>query len=453
MSIKPRNQRASTKKRLAAVSILSVKINNTQFMHFPYLLFFFSQIDSRSHLNNIDHPESMTEEERPLNTQEEVTPETEQEGAVIKSERVPSKSPEVVPIIPEAATGSSSQTFPEQDQAVPGRLHPLPPQILRVKPHRPADVRPSERPHSSFIPSDVKDKREAGFEIQTLSHDKINTPNKCGMTEASSDQLSNAHSSAVALRSSSAHQPGETESTRVIKRPAAGSGSFHFSITTAKNRDGERPRSGSFVGVLEQIEARHKMEEKPFSSMKEKAELRDSQPRGGPFAVGRLRQEGAAHKSAVLPWDKRESFKKAETVAPSKNVTPATGAAEEKEVESSQELVEEAVEAREVEEDEGKTAFGIKLRSTSQSTRLRSDASSNLTSKSPVCQEQSEKHKRHEVSDNAGNMSKNLRTSISSTPSASGDPQLAGESLRNCIILPCRSCLRGCSSNSNIKVY
>lgn len=368
----------------------------------------------------------MTEEEQPLNTQEEVTLETEQEGAVIKSERVPSKSPEVVPITPEAATRSSSQTFPEQDQAVPGRVHPLPPQILRVKPHRPADVRPSEWPHSSFIPSEVKDKREAGVEIQTVSQDKRNTPNKSGMTEASSDQLSNALSSGVALRSSSAHQPGETESTGAIKRPAAGSGSFHFSITTAKNRDGERPRSGSFVGVLEQIEARHKTEERPFSSMKEKAELRDSQPRGGPFAVGRLRQEGAAHKSSVLPWDKRESFKKAETVTPSKKVTTDTGAAEEKEVESSQELVEEAVEAREVEEDEGKTAFGIKLRSTSQSTRLRSDASSNQTSKSPVCQGQSEKRKRQEVSDNAGNMSKKLPTSISSTPSTCGDPQLAG---------------------------
>ncbi|XP_073329451.1 uncharacterized protein cracdla [Pagrus major] len=399
MSVKPRNQRASTKKRLTTT-------------------------DSRSHLNNIDHPESMTEEEQPLNTQEEVTLETEQEGAVIKSERVPSKSPEVVQITPEAATRSSSQTFPQQDQAVPGRVHSLPPQILRVKPHRPADVRPSERPHSSFIPSEVKDKREAGLEIQTMSHDKRNTPNKAGMTEASSDQLSNALSSAVALRSSSAHQSDETESMRAIKRPAAGAGSFHFSITTAKNRDGERPRSGSFVGVLEKIEARHKMEEKPFSSMKEKAELRDSQPRGGSFAVGRLRQEGAAHKSSVVPWDKRDSFKKVETVTPSKNVTTDTGAAEEKEVESSQELVEEAVEAREVEEDEGKTAFGIKLRSTSQSIRFRSDASSNQTSKSPVCEEQSEQQKRQEMSDNAGNMSKKL-SNISSTPSTGGDPQLA----------------------------
>ncbi|XP_044073951.1 uncharacterized protein cracdla isoform X2 [Siniperca chuatsi] len=406
MSVKPRNRRGSTKKR-------------------PH------GDDSRSHLytlNNINHSESEREEERWLSAQEEVTSETEQGGAVIPitSQRLPSKFPEVAPIMSEAASKSSSLTFSQQDQALPGRVPSVPSQLLRVKPHRPADVMSSERPRSSFIQSELKDKREGDFEIQVLSHDKRNTLNKAGMTEVSSDQLSTASGSVVALRSSSVHQQvqGETESTREIKRPAPGSGSFHFSITTAKSQDGERPRSGSFVGVLKPTEAKHRTEDKPFSNMREKEELGDLQPRGGNFALGRLRQEGALHKSPVLPWDKRDSLKKVESVTPSKNVTTDTGAVEGGEVESSQEVVEDALEAQEFEEEEdGKTAFGIKLRSTSQLTRLRSDASSNHNSKPPVCEEQCDKQKRQEISD-ASYMNKTLSTNISCTPSASADLRL-----------------------------
>ncbi|KAM9346807.1 uncharacterized protein cracdla [Symphorus nematophorus] len=367
MSVKPRNQRASTKKRLAVT-------DSSSLLHT---------------LNNTDHPESVIEEEHQLSTQEEVTLETEQAEAVVPvtSQLLTSKSPEVAPIIPEETSKSSGLTFPQQDQALPGRVPSVPSHVLRVKPHRPADAMPSERPHSSFISSELKDKRDGGFEIHLTSDDKRNTPNKAGLTEVSYDQPSTGFASGVVFRGSSVHQQGqnETESTRGILRPTPGSGSFHFSITSAKNRDGERPRSGSFVGVLEQTEARHRMEDKPYSSMKEKAELRDLQPRGGLFAVGRLGQEGALHKSSVLPWERRESLKKVE---PSKNVTTDTGAAEGEVVESSKEVVEEAAEAQEVEPDEGKTAFGIKLRSTSQSIRFRSDASSNSNSKPPVCEEQ-----------------------------------------------------------------
>lgn len=394
------------------------------FMNFPLLLSLCSQTDSRLNTqNNIDHPQSVREEE--LSTQEEVTLEAEQVEAVnpVTSQHLPSKFPEVAPATPEATSISSSLTSSQQDQALSGRGPSVPPQILRVKPHRPADVPRSERPHSSFIPSELKNKREGVFEIPVMSHDKRNTLNKAGTTEVSSDQVSAAFASVLAFRSSSVHQQvqGETESVRGIKRPAPESGSFHFSITIAKNRDGERPRSGSFVGVLEQTEARYKTEEKPFSVMREKAELRDLQPRGGPFSVGAL------HKSSVLPWDRRDSLKKAESATPSKNVTTDTGADEVEEAESSREVVEEAVEALAVEEDEVKTAFGIKLRSTSQSIRFRSDASSNHNSKPPVCEEQCNKQKRQEISDNANYMCQKLSTVISYTPSTSGDLQLTGE--------------------------
>lgn len=339
-----------------------------------------------------------------------MTLETEQVEAAspVTPECCPSKFPEVAPVTQETTSTSSSLHLSQQDQALPGRAPSLPSQVLRVKPYRPADGTRSERPHSSFIPSEVKNIAEGLFE----------------RPEVSSDQVSAAPWSVVALRSSSVQQQvqGDTESTKVIRRPAPGSGSFHFSITTAKNRDGERPRSGSFAGVLERTEARHKTEEKLFSSMRQKAELRDFVPRGEPFSMGAL------HKSSIPPWDRRDSLKKVELATLSKNVTTDTGAAEVKEAESSQEVGEEAVEAQVVQEDDVKTAFGIKLRSTSQSIRFRSGASSKQNSKSQVCEEQ----KKPEASDNAIYMCKKPSTIISTSedlqpPSTSEDLQLTGE--------------------------
>lgn len=367
--------------------------------------------------------------EEELITKEEVKLETEQEetNSAVTFQHLPLKLPEAEPVTSEAAPKSSNLISLQQDQTLPGRERergpPVPLLALRVKPPRPADVTRSERPHSSFIPSELKNKREGEFEIPELSHEKRFALKKFGMTDVSSNQVSADPSSEVAFKSSSAHQQaqGETESTRGIKRPAPGSGSFHFSITTARNRDGERPRSGSFVGVLEQKEARFKTEEKPVSSMREKAEFRDFQLRGGHVSVG------APYKSSVLPWERRDSLKKVEPEISSKNITSDAGATKVEEVESSQEVVEEAVEAQEVEADEVKTAFGIKLRSTSSSIRLRSDASSNHKSKPAVCEEQSDKQKGPETSDNANSICQDLSRNIVCPPSTSGGPQQTSE--------------------------
>ncbi|XP_044220739.1 uncharacterized protein cracdla [Thunnus albacares] len=416
MSVKPKNQRASTKKRLAAP-------------------------DSHLHmLNNIDHPEPMKEEEQWFSAKEEVTLEKEQGGVKtpITSQRLPSKSPELVSITSEAAPKSSSLPFSQQDHVLPGRSPSISSQILRVKPHRHGNVTLSERPHSSFIPSELKEKREGlgEFEIQVMSHDKRNSLNKADINskEVSSNKLSTSLGSLVASRSSSVCQQvqGEPENNIGIKRPSTGSGSFHFSITSAKNRDGERPRSSSFVGVLEQVGTWPKTvegaEDTPPLSMKEKEGHKDLQPTGGPIAVGRLRQEGALHKSSVLPWDRRDSLKKVEPVTTSKNVITDAGASEAEELESSQELVEEAVEAKEQQGEEGKTAFGVKLRSTSQSVRFRSDAPSNHHLKPLICEEQCDKQKTQEISNNANYMSKKLPTSTSGDLRLT-DPTQSGFSL------------------------
>nr|XP_020464956.1 uncharacterized protein KIAA1211-like homolog [Monopterus albus] len=402
MSVKPRNQRACTKNRLAAS-------NSTSHSHTLY---------------NIDHPELAKEEE--LGAQDKVTVETEQEDTDITSQWLPSKSQQLAPVISEAPPVASGLTFCYQDNAPSGKVPSVSSEVLRVKPHKPTAVLSCERPHSSFLESELKDKRERDFEIQVISHEKRNTLKKAGLTEESSDQLSPTFGSVSPFRSSSVHQQVKSEivNTKEIRRPSPGAGSFHFSITTAKNQDKERPKSGSFVGALEHAEPRPKTmertEDKIFSSIKEKVELRESQPRGGPFVMGGLRQEGSPPKSSVLLWDRRDSLKKLESVTTSTDTGSAVG----KEAESSQEVVEEAVEAQEVQETDRKTTFGIKLRSTSQSMRLKSDASSNHHLKPPVCDEQCDKQKGQEINDHGIYMSKKLPGNFSYTSSTSGDVRL-----------------------------
>ncbi|XP_071395341.1 CRACD-like protein [Centroberyx affinis] len=431
MAIKPRKQRASTKgKRLATDSRPLSNI-----------------------LNNIDHPVSEKQEEQELAAEEEITRlrshstqilETGQGGVSIPvtSQCLPVKSPEPAPITSEpseaqAAPKSSSPTLSHrptrQDLTLPGRAPSVASQVLGVKPHRPVDVMISQQPQT-----DLKEKREGSgdFEIQAMSHDKRDTISKAGMIDRKSNREqgsqdisvpSNQHSaslgSVAAFRSSSLRQQvqAQTEDTGGIKRP--GSGSFHFSVTTAKCRDGERPRSGSFLGVVEQAGARLKTG-------------------GGPEVKSTPREEGALHKGPVLPWDRRDSLKKGEPVIPSKQAAMETGALEGEEVEDSQEAVEDALEAKEVQEEEEKTTFGVKLRSTSLSLKFRSDAgaaqsdskvkrhSAEMGSLIPPLapysrpsksvEEQCNKRKGEEIGDNASYMSKKLPTNIPCNPTASG---------------------------------
>ncbi|XP_034550079.1 proteoglycan 4 [Notolabrus celidotus] len=373
MSVKPRNQRAGSKKKIG-------------------------EADSDLALNNIDHPDSDSEKELQSDSQEEVTLETQQGETIspVTSQLQPSKPPEVVPLT--SAVENKSMTDLTPLEAVPS----VPSQVLRVKTHRTGDTMSSERPHSCFLPSEMKDKRDAGFEIEVMRH----TLNKTGIT----DQLSSAAGLEEPFRSSSPQQQVQNvpEGTSVIKRSSQGSGSFHFSVTTAKNRDGERPRSGSFAGVLEKTEGRHRYEKKPISSMKEKEELRELQLRGASSAAGRLRQGGAQQKSSDFLLDKRESLKKLDSVVPPTSVTSDTDA-----VKSEEEK--EEVERQEAREEEGKVAFGVKLRSTSLSMRFRSEAAAS--------EEQCDKQKGEEVSNNTSNKSRKVtpESVISSVPLTSGD--------------------------------
>ncbi|CAB1458719.1 unnamed protein product [Pleuronectes platessa] len=403
MSVKPRNQRASTKQRLATTDF---------------------RLPSQA-LNNIDHPEYVEEEEQRLCAPDKVSLETEQRetDTTTIAQHLPTKSPEVAPITLEEAPKTSGLSSSQMDHAPHMSLPSISSQVLRPKPQRSVEVASAERPHSSFIESELKTKGQGDSEKHVIFHDKKNTLKKIGVTEETSGQMSSTSSSALASRGSTIQQQvkDETESIRGIKRSAPGSGSFHFSITSAKKQDRERPRSNSFVGVLIQAEARHKSkggtEEKRVAGLREKEELKDR-------VVGRLKQEGSLRKGSGITWDKMDSLKKTEPVASaSKNAAADTSAKEE--VESSQEVVEEAMEAQEeVQEEEGKTAFGVKLRSTSQSMRVRADPTPNHFSKPPVSEDQCDKQNRQETSDNAGYVSK--KPLIPCTPSTSGDIRVSG---------------------------
>lgn len=354
--------------------------------------------DSASHFRNNtehpQHPESVREED--VDTLEKVMFNMEQKEAdqPVTSQFVSAQLPDA----PESPPKSSwSPTL--QDPALLGGFSSVPHPVLRVKPHHLEDNADTRRPHSSFIPSELKNKREGTFEAPAMVCDKRNTLKKAGAAESSSE-----HPSEVA------------PSTRGIKRLSSGSGSFHFSITTARNRDVERPRSGSFVGVLEQARCRT---EGRSLSLKEKPEFKDLQQRGSPFPGG------AQHKSSALPCDKRDSQKIMEPASSFQSVTTETAAAEMEEAECSQKMVKESVEAQETEKDEVKTAFGIKLRSTSQSMRLRT--SNHAAKPAALTNEQRDDPKSHttEVSESA---------SYSSwKPAVSSDNQVSGEKSYNTI--------------------
>lgn len=321
-------------------------------------------------------------------TLEKVT--EQKEGDQPVTSQIPSAQ---LPDAPESPRKSSwSPTL--EDQALLERFTSVPRPVLRVKPHRPEDNADSRRPHSSFIPSELKSKREGTFEAPAMMGDKRNTLKKAEAAESCSE-----HPSEVA------------PSTLGIKRPSPGSGSFHFSITTARNRDVERPRSGSFAGVLEQ--ARCRTEGRSCLSLKERPEFKGLQQRGSPFPGG------AQLKSSALPCDKRDSQKIMEPASSIQSVTAETAAAEVEEEECSHNMAKESLEVQEPETDGVKTAFGIKLRSASQSMRLRS---SNFTAKPAApTDEQRDDPKRHttDVRESASHLSWKSTTSK--------DNQVSGE--------------------------
>ncbi|MEQ2242312.1 hypothetical protein ILYODFUR_034630 [Ilyodon furcidens] len=357
MSIKPRNQRALAKKKPS------------------------SGTQPASPICDLKTPEGfelVQEQEKEVVAQEG---EAEERENVNLSQLSPLKFEEVSPVLPEVAPKLPSQSFTQQDKALPETdAFPVP----RVKLPRRLDTSSSKRPHSSYIESEIKEKKEDNLESQVTSQNKRNTFN-VSMTEVSSDQLS-PFNSFLASKAFSAHQQHlqrDEDTTTKIKRPSPRSGSFHGS----RNCEEERPRSGSFTGVPQKPEAKTKTfggtEEK---ITREKEEQKCLQPKESPFAAERPG-------SSSLPWERNFSFKKTEPVSPAKNAPSDTFALETVRVDSTQELLDQAEEAKQLPEDETKTPFGIKLRSTSHSFKFRSEAGAQRQSTMLPSDDQDDKKK------------------------------------------------------------
>ncbi|XP_007555533.1 uncharacterized protein KIAA1211 [Poecilia formosa] len=225
MSIKPRNQRASSKRKPSP------------------------GIESGSPLRDLKvraRFERVQEQEQEVLAQEGETVETDK-GQANLSQLSPLTFGELSPVSSEVAS-----KLPSQDNALPeAKAFP----ILRVKPPGQLDASPTQRPHSSYIDSEIKEKKELDLERQVTSQNKRNAF-FASMTEVSSEQLSPL-SSWLTSRSplTQQQQPKKDEdiSTR-IKRQSSGSDSFRLS----GNWDEERPRSGSFTGLQEKSKPRTK---------------------------------------------------------------------------------------------------------------------------------------------------------------------------------------------------
>ncbi|KAM4609424.1 uncharacterized protein cracdla [Polymixia lowei] len=403
MSVKPRNQRASTKtKRLITTGSRSPS----------------------DALNNIDHPEFKKEEEQRLPALEEIT---------------------YLPSYPTQSlgTGQGGVNVSIASQCFPLKA-PEPPQM-------------ASEPSVEQAP-DLKEKRDDTLCKTGPTYKNPNREHSCKDVSDPSKQPSASLGSVVAFRSSVQQRAqGHTEATRGIQRQAPGSRSFHFSSISAKGQEDERPRSGSFLGTVDQAGTRWKTgggaDVKSFTSnvsqrgqmdRQEEDKLRNVQPQGGPAALGTPRDGEPLHKGSVLPWDSRDSLKKGQTATPSKQPAAVDRALEAGVLEDTQETVEEAVEATEMQEEEGKTAFGVKLRSTSLSLKYCSKAAtaqsnpkvkhhSNIelsllnpllapcNPPSTLPADQSDKRKATEESDdNASRMSKKLLTNMPCNPTTSG---------------------------------
>lgn len=363
LSIKPRNQRASSKRRHTTVDPTGV-------------------------ISTLNNSETLKEEDGEPDIQEE------SEKRVVDLKPVEMTSVLTETKQPESTSKTPDTESSQQDIAILGKMPTVTTQILRPKSHRPADVMP--RPHSSFIPSEVKGKSESSgnFDIQFLR----DTQNKTWATEMKTKIVSaDPKSASPGLTLQSTVVLDEIERTAAIKRPLPGSGSFHLSVSASKRKEEEeRPRSGSFTGVREH--AWIKTGKKQVDTSPNISPKVDLKPSGVPLHVGR--EETLAIK---------DSLRKVDSVRQSKNKVTDTDVAET---------------AKENEEEEGKTTFGIKLRSTSQSVRLRAEAASNECSRS----ERTVVNKQ-DTNDNVDQMSKKTtctteetKPDVSTAPSAASFP-------------------------------
>ncbi|XP_017560140.1 CRACD-like protein isoform X2 [Pygocentrus nattereri] len=166
------------------------------------------------------------------------------------------------------------------------------------------------------------------------------------------------------------------------------SGSFHFSVSSAKSH--ERQRTGSFTGGVAQAGAKREPAPPPISSINLKTQdhLRSVQVRTAgkdPFCITESQRNERAASSPAVPTKLRDPTA---TVSTGQEQGDSRGSeTQETGVEATEEEVQEGVEEadeagedlkgnevnEEGKEEEERNAFGVKLRTTSLSLKLRAD--------------------------------------------------------------------------------
>ncbi|XP_053732387.1 capping protein-inhibiting regulator of actin dynamics [Synchiropus splendidus] len=321
ISVKPRNQRASTQRRRPTP-------------------------DSQSSLESVNNVSILPK----LRTDEAAPVEDHPVAAYIK----PAEAE--FPVQPKVPDISSSSVF-QKDHGVSGRTFSSI-SALRVKPHGDGTV--AGRPHSSFISSEmIRD-------LEKLHDDRRKTQYK---PEASDTKFTSLEQLSSGTSPGSGHDSlliqGAAES-RGLQRNFAGS--FHFSTT----RSAERPRSGSFVGVFAPTGARQKTDETE-QQMRDNDNRKDFNAR-----VGRIRAEETQRRAVDMLWERTDSLKNVEPGTGTKKPTTDAVGSQVQEHKRNQEKMERTSE--EHQDGEGRNVFGFKLRSTNQSVRLWSNLSSHQTS-------------------------------------------------------------------------
>ncbi|CAL8322688.1 unnamed protein product [Merluccius merluccius] len=384
MSVKPRNQRASTKGRKLTVSVL--------------FFFLHTHLNPPSDLpNNMNHPACKEETSCPAE---------EESSMSSHSIQIPQSEPERVniwfaPQCPYLNSLEAEAIKREAQAASHTEKSGITPQLLGAKFHQPIDQNYRQPPASSCVMTkEDKIDRLADIEIQAASRVKSNDFNSTGLMgknpdsehnsqEVSVSSLLSSFGSGGSFRSCSVNQHGQAQRiAEATQRQGQGSGSFHFS--SVKRQDGERPRSSSFVGpgehAVTRVKAGSETSVKSFISnvnqsqghefqrnRQEEEHLGDVQKQRGAFVVGIAKDGEVKDKGAFFPWERRETLKKEESAQPAKQATIMTGIVAG--VEGSQKGAEEAVDAKEDQEEQGTAAFGVKLRSTSLSLRYRTEGS------------------------------------------------------------------------------
>ncbi|KAK0133892.1 hypothetical protein N1851_030569 [Merluccius polli] len=375
MSVKPRNQRASTKGR-------KLTTHDSPPSDLP---------------NNMNHPACKEETSCPAE---------EESSMSSHSIQIPQSEPERVNILfaPQCLYLNSLEAEAikrEAQAASQTEKSGITPQLLGAKSHQPIDQNYRQPPASSCVMTkEDKIDRLADIEIQAASRVKSNDFNSTGLMGKNPDSEHNSQEVSVSsllasfgsggsFRSSSVNQHGQAQRiAEGTQRQGQGSGSFHFS--SVKGQDGERPRSSSFVGpgehAVTRVKAGSETSVKSFISnvnqsqghefqrnRQEEEHLGDVQKQRGAFVVGIAKDGEVKDKGALFPWERRETLKKEESAQPAKRATIMTGIVAG--VEGSQKGAEEAVDAKEDQEEQGTAAFGVNLRSTSLSLRYRTEGS------------------------------------------------------------------------------